>query len=61
MIFKTIKNMQNSDFRQKEHFLLQKKNLKFDPSKPFMDELVKLSPKLKKSHIYGLRFLIAVT
>ena len=25
MVFKTINNMQNSDFRQKQHFLLQKK------------------------------------
>ena len=44
--------MQNIDFRQKNHFLLQKKILKFDPSKPFMDKLVKLSRKLKKRHIY---------
>ena len=54
--------MQNSDFRQKQHFLLQKKNiLKFDPSKPFIDEVVKLSRKLSERHIYGLQFLIAVT
>ena len=33
--------MQNSDFRQK-------KIMKFDPGKPFMDILVKLSRKLKK-------------
>ena len=33
----------------------------FDQSKPFMDEFVKLSHKLKKKHIYGFRFLIAVT
>ena len=52
--------MQNSDFRQKQHFLLEKKILKFDPGKPFMDELVKLSRKLKKRHVYEPRFLIAV-
>ena len=52
--------MKNDDFRQKQHFFLQKKIFKFDPSKLFMDGLVKLSRKLEKRHIYGLRFLIAV-
>ena len=33
MIFKTIKNTQNNNFQQKQHFLMKKKNLKFDPSK----------------------------
>ena len=51
--------MQNSTFRQNNIFFA-KKILKFDQSKPFMAELVKLSRKLKKRHIYGLRFLIAV-
>ena len=50
-IFKTVNNMQNDDFRQKQHFLLQTKNiLKFDRSKPLMDKLVKLSRKLKTRH-----------
>ena len=40
--------MQNSDFRQKEHFLSPKKTFKFDQSKPFLDKLVALSSKLKK-------------
>ena len=35
--------------------------LMFDQMKPFIDELVELSCKLKKRHIYGLRGLIAVT
>ena len=34
---------------------------KFDQKKPFMDELVELSRKIKKWHIYGIRVLIAVT
>ena len=59
-IFKTIKNMKNSDFRQKQHFLLQKKILKFDKSKPFMDEFVKLSRKLKYNKIiYKLKIKFA--
>ena len=49
--------MQNSDFRQKQHFYCKKKILKFDPNKPFMDELVKLSRKLKKRHIYRLQIV----
>ena len=61
MIFKTIKNMQNSDFRQKPNFFLQTKNLMFDQNRPFMDEIVKLSCKLKMRHIYGLWFLVSVT
>ena len=37
------------------------KILMLDQKKPFMDELVELSCKLKKRHIYGLRVSIAVT
>ena len=48
--------MQNSDFQQKQHFLLQKKVCKFDQSKPYMDGVGKLSSKLKKRHIHGVRF-----
>ena len=38
-----------------------KKFVMFDQRKPFMDEVVELSCKLKKRHIYGLRVLIAET
>ena len=34
---------------------------KFDKTKLFMDEHVRLSRKLKNRHICGLRFYIAVT
>ena len=38
--------MENSDFLQKQHFLLWKFFLMFDDQrKPFMDELVELSCK----------------
>ena len=53
--------MQNGDFRQKPNFFFQTKILKFDQNRPFMGQLVKLSRKLKKRHIYRHRFLIAVT
>ena len=53
--------MENCDFRQKKTFFIAKKKiLKFDPSNSFMDELVKLSCKLKKRHLYELRFLIYI-
>ena len=40
--------MQNSDFGQKQHFLLWKKILMFDQREPFMGELGELFCKLKK-------------
>ena len=34
--------------------------LKYDQRKPFMDQLVELSWKLKKIRIYGFQILIAI-
>ena len=48
-------------FTKTTFFIIKKKFLKFDKCKQFINELFKLFSKLKKRHIYGLWFLIAVT
>ena len=48
MIFKTIKNMQNSNFWQRQHFLLQKKNFQVWPKQAIYGRTRKIISKTKK-------------